>query len=613
MNHHRRAARVRWMLFGIVTVLFAADHFFLPLTRSLEFMVSDALVSAAASSRAPAPGIVLINIDERSLEQMAAEFGRWPWPRSVHAELLENLLAQQPRAIVFDILFTDYDLEHPAGDKYLIDVGVPAENVFFPLHVLAPNEGRGLPLDDWGLQLGFEKTAAARPGAELHFLPSLRPLTETGRVGAISVVEDPDGILRRYAVHFERDGWRIPSLPAKVAAYLGATIPDRADIRLHWDGLPLDREQYSYVDVFGDLARRDPEMFGGLFKDTVVIIGANASSLYDVKVTPVSNLHPGPDILAAALDDLLNDDWLRPVPPALVLLAGLALLAGIAWTFHRGRGVRAGALIVAVAVLAWLVLAWRLLDADRYLPVMPVLFWPALLYVALGLYQTLHERAAREQAISTFGRFIDPRVVTSLVREDSDALRAPPESREVTVLFSDIRGFTTLSETRPPEEIVRLLNRYFASQVEVIFRFGGTIDKFIGDAIMAFWGAPVASADQAAHAVRAALEMTRIVKTFRSELARDGIDFDIGIGLHTGPAVVGFIGAEHRLDYTAIGDTVNLASRIEGQTKGVARVLVSDETRRRCEDAFHFIDHGKFQVKGRTQAVQLYEPREEGS
>ncbi|HEX6927961.1 MAG TPA: adenylate/guanylate cyclase domain-containing protein, partial [Gammaproteobacteria bacterium] len=242
----------------------------------------------------------------------------------------------------------------------------------------------------------------------------------------------------------------------------------------------------------------------------------------------------------------------------------------------------------------------------------PLLFWPLLLYVALGLYQTLHERAAREAAIGTFGRFIDPRVVESLVREDSDVLRAPPESREVTVLFSDIRGFTTLSETRPPEEIVRLLNRYFARQVEVIFRFGGTIDKFIGDAIMAFWGAPVANPDQAEHAVRAALEMTRIVREFRAELAETGIDFDIGIGLHTGPAVVGFIGADNRLDYTAIGDTVNLASRIEGQTKGVARVLVSDETRRRCENTFQFVDHGEFQVKGRAQAVHLHEPLEEG-
>ncbi|MBW3567953.1 MAG: CHASE2 domain-containing protein, partial [Proteobacteria bacterium] len=424
---------------------------------------------------------------------------------------------------------------------------------------------------------------------------------------------DSDGILRRYAVYFERAGWRIPSLPAKVAAYLGADIPARSDIRLHWDGRPADREQYSYVDVFRDLSRETPGQFDGLFTDTVVIIGGNAPSLYDLKVTPVSNVHPGADILATALGDLLHDDWLRPVPNGFVLLAGLLLLAVISWSFHVGRGLRIGGGVLAAALIAWPLFAWWSLHVDGLLPVVPVLFYPALLYVVLGLHQTLQERAAREKTVATFGRFIDPRVVASLVKEDSEVLNAQPESREITVLFSDIRGFTALSETRPPEEIVRLLNRYFARQVEVIFRFGGTIDKFIGDAIMAFWGAPVENPEQAEHAVRAALEMTRVVREFRDELAETGIEFDIGIGLHTGQAVVGFIGAENRLDYTAIGDTVNLASRVEGQTKGVARVLVSDETRRRCADSFHFIDHGEFTVKGRARAVHLYEPHEEGS
>lgn len=595
-------------------LLLVVDLFAWPLTQRLEFIAGDALLSADAARSAPVPGIVLINIDERSLNEMAPQFGRWPWPRSVHAELLENLLKQQPRAVVFDIMFTDYDVAHPEGDKYLIDVAVPASNVFFPLHVPDGHvDGPGLPLDEWGYRLGFDKTAAARPGAELHFVPSLRPLTETGRVGAISAIEDPDGALRRYAVYFERNGWRIPSLPAKVAASLGSDLPARPHIRLHWDGAPEDREQYSYVDVFRDLARAEPELFADLFRDTIVIIGGNAPSLYDLKVTPVSNVHPGADILATALGDLLHDDWLRPVPAPLVLLAGLALLGAVAWSFHAGHGLRLGAVIVVVAAIGWPLLAYWLLGADRQLPVVPVPLYPALLYIALGLHQTLHERAAREAAVTTFGRFIDPRVVESLVKEDSDVLNALPASREVTVLFSDIRGFTTLSETRPPEEIVQLLNRYFARQVEVIFRFGGTIDKFIGDAIMAFWGAPVENPDQAEHAVRAALEMTRVVAEFRRELAETGVEFDIGIGLHTGPAVVGFIGADNRLDYTAIGDTVNLASRIEGQTKGVARVLISEETRRRCGEKFEFIDHGEFKVKGRTQPVRLYEPREEGA
>jgi Adenylate cyclase, family 3 (some proteins contain HAMP domain) len=156
---------------------------------------------------------------------------------------------------------------------------------------------------------------------------------------------------------------------------------------------------------------------------------------------------------------------------------------------------------------------------------------------------------------------------------------------------------------------VDLLNRYFSRQVEVVFRHGGTLDKFIGDAIMAFWGAPAADDQQAEHAVACALEMVDTLLAFKQELGELGQTFDVGIGIHTGPAVVGFIGSEQRQDYTAIGDTVNLSSRIEGQTKGVARILVSSDTVVRCGNAFDFIDHGSYKVKGRTQEVQLFEPR----
>jgi len=143
----------------------------------------------------------------------------------------------------------------------------------------------------------------------------------------------------------------------------------------------------------------------------------------------------------------------------------------------------------------------------------------------------------------------------------------------------------------------------------VIFRHGGTLDKFIGDAIMAFWGAPGEDEKQAEHAIAAALEMSANLERFRQEIGEIGQTFDVGIGIHSGPAVVGFIGSEQRQDYTAIGDTVNLASRIEGETKGVSRILVSAETKNQCADRFDFVDHGFFKVKGRAQEVQLFEPK----
>jgi adenylate cyclase len=208
-----------------------------------------------------------------------------------------------------------------------------------------------------------------------------------------------------------------------------------------------------------------------------------------------------------------------------------------------------------------------------------------------------------------FSRFLDPRVVTGLVEKGETDSTLTGQKREITVLFSDIRGFTTLSEQKTPQEIVDILNRYFSRQVEVIFRHGGTLDKYIGDAIMAFWGAPTEQPDHARRALAAAREMEQTLLAFRKEMGADGEHFDIGIGLNSGEAVVGFIGSpEHRQDYTVIGDTVNTASRIEGATKGRARILVSEATRNAIGPDVTFKDHGFAKLKGKGEEVRLYEP-----
>ena len=202
--------------------------------------------------------------------------------------------------------------------------------------------------------------------------------------------------------------------------------------------------------------------------------------------------------------------------------------------------------------------------------------------------------------------------MSELIGRGAIDYRAEAAAREITVLFSDIRGFTSLSETADPEEVVTLLNRYFTRQVEIIFKHGGTLDKFMGDGIMAFWGAPTAQPDHARRAVTAALEMSAALDEFRGELGALGAALDIGIGLHTGSAVVGFIGSDERLDYTAIGDTVNSASRIEGLTKGLSRILASKTTREAAGEGFDWLDHGLHRAKGRGEELHLFQPRRNG-
>jgi adenylate cyclase len=236
------------------------------------------------------------------------------------------------------------------------------------------------------------------------------------------------------------------------------------------------------------------------------------------------------------------------------------------------------------------------------------LAWAA--YFTFALREYLRERREREQTMREFTRFVNPHVAKEMVAHGG--LSRAGESRQITILFSDIRGFTTLSEKRTPQQVVELLNRYFTLQVEVVFRHGGSLDKFIGDCIMAFWGAPLDDPEHARHAVEAALEMAQVLQRFKHELGEADADFDVGIGIHTGPAVVGLIGSEQRREYTAIGDTVNLGSRIEGLTKGVSRILVSRETMEACGDAFEFKSFGSFKVKGREQEVELFAPAEKG-
>jgi len=578
----------------------------------LENRLSDFFVRQQAQGLQPDPDIVIVDIDDTSLARMQEEAGSWPWPRSVHGELVRGIARQHPAAIIFDILFSEPDQYRPESDK-LFNAALNVDSkIYFPMvRRDTALDASGAPLAQVAPMLGLLRTDQAEENARIAVLPPLVIDPRHWRTGTINFNEDRDGVGRRYQLYTTAHGWLIPSLPARVASDLGYPVLQKEDMILAWRGKAGAFKHIPYADLYDDFSREHPHRKQDEFSGKIVIIGAAATGLHDVRLTPMAGQYPGMEILATALDNLKNGRMMHAAPAWFAPLSAVVLLGALGTIFLRGGNVlRTGLLLAAVSALA-LGGSYVAAGSLYLLPVLAPLLLAWGYYFCCALLEYLRERRAREQAVQMFSRFVNPHVVQELVAHGG--LSRGGESRQITILFSDIRGFTTLSEKRTPQEIVSLLNRYFTLQVEVVFRHGGSLDKFIGDCIMAFWGAPLDDPQHAQHAVAAALEMADVLQRFKQELGEQDAGFDVGIGIHSGPAVVGLIGSEQRREYTAIGDTVNLGSRIEGLTKGVSRILVSRETMELCGDAFDFKPFGSYKVKGRDQEVELFAPRRKGT
>ena len=596
----------RWLALAALFALLAlADYGWLGVTRIIDQRGGDVLLALNARHRPQSDRVVIVDIDQKSLEELNDEAGSWPWPRSVHGELIEQIARQHPQAIAFDILFNEPDVFRPEHDQAFAQAVADHPEVW--LAMTLNSDGVGAVVGELPPAVGARPLGRPAPGARA---PIMLPLVVAQfpaamRGGLINFTPDSDGVGRHHALYGDRSGWRFPSLAARITAAAQRPLPQSGEILLNWRS---GWRHISFSDLYRDGLREHPQRAADEFKGKIVIVGTSAPGLMDFRVTPLDSTYPGVEILATALDNLARGDWLREVQrPAMAPLA-LALIGLLALGFARNIGAQRLLIAVTAVSLAVIGVSWLLLTLDTFVPVFGALtFGWAYYLVATGIAYA-QERARRLRTASMFMRFLDPQVVTELIDQGEIDYRKAAEARAVSVLFSDIRGFTALSEVTAPEAVVSLLNTYFSRQVGVIFAHAGTLDKFIGDAIMAFWGAPVSYPDHAARAVAAALDMSRALEEMRGELGELGAGLEIGIGIHSGSAVVGFIGSNDRLDYTAIGDTVNLASRVEGLTKGIARVLVTEATRDAAGDLFDWRDCGLHPVKGRELGVRLFEP-----
>ena len=610
----------------VVLVAALVDLTWLHRVEPVDLMLGDELMRLRAPSIKADPDIVIIDIDDRALAEMTegvddkdtgqrfSGVGRFPWPRAVYGELIAELEAQGAKAIVLDVELYEPDSQNKTSDDVLNEVVAGTTNTFFPIQTLETvKRGEGVRIAEHAKQLALRSTGTASVDAtipmELPFV--LDPASGAwARTGLINFYNDLDGVGRRYWIDHEIDGYVLPSLPARVARALGWPVPAAETLGLAWPASDKPHRTVTFSDIYFDLQRSKRKRPPDEFKNKIVIIGSTASYLRDFRTTPISSKHPGVEILATAIDNLKQGRQIVSAPNEVRYVIVLLLFASLLFALQRRANLITIVIVLGVGSALIVGGAYAALAAGGILvPVATPLVFAWLFYLLAALRAYLKEQRAKEQRETVLSRFLDGRLVKQLVAEGVKLEDFKSETRTITVLFSGIRGFTSLSETRPAEEIVALLNRYLSLQAETVFRHGGTLDKFIGDAIMAFWNAPTDDSGHAEHAVSCALDMVQTLERFNADLQSGGMaPLDIGVGVHTGPAVVGFVGSQRKLEYTAIGDTVNLASRIEGETKGRTRVLVTASTREAVGASFRFTDWGALAVKGRVAQVNVYAP-----
>jgi adenylate cyclase len=599
--------------------------------------------------------VVIVDVDNLSLDVLRPSLGRYPWARSAWVKVVQYLAVGGARAIAFDFTFPDPDLAHPDSDaafaaaeraagqvvqtltfQQVLDTAEVRRQARFREDSVAMRELRARGYDVRGFPPGSDYQVVIAP---------YRALLEGARaLGVINFTPDPvDGTARRVPLLYRFRGRAYPAFGLAVAMVADSArfdgplawrpdalqlgrvlVPlDQGRMLLNWRGPYRDPQRRDHPETYRiypiaqiihsyDLAAtgETPEVPLAAFRHKVVFIGSSGAGLFDARANPFGPNDPGVVIHATAADNLLTGDFLRRASPAANLAATVlaALLAGIAasfissvwWSVAAGVGLAA-----AYLGLTLLLFGGERIWLDAAVPTLAILLTftggMAVNYFTEGR----HKRQIREM----FSKYVAPEYVAQLA-EDPSSIGLGGRRAELTILFSDIRGFTSISEKLEPHEVIEFLNEYLSEMAAIVKQAGGTLDKFIGDAVMAFWGEPVHHPDHADRAADCALAMQAATAKLAARWVAEGKpDLRIGVGINTADVVVGNIGSvEHKLDYTAIGDGVNLASRLESANKEFhTGIIVSEFTLAKLGDRFAVRALGDVKVKGKERPVAIYE------
>lgn len=592
-----------------------------------ETMFYDNRMVVTADSHRPSDEIAVVLVDQSSIDWGNQEKGwGWPWRRSVYGDIVRFFNLGEAASVTFDILFTEPSVFGVEDDEFFATACQEYGRVVQTVYLDQSQNIRS------GWQQGVALPAFVADDKGFCDDPLLFPIESIASaaavVGNITSSSDSDGSIRRAAAYKQFDSYYVPSLGIAPLFASNEEVPLPQNEPTEGRLLRFQPAIESYVPysaaqilqsyeavLQGHEPLLEPEMFQGMH----VFFGLYAPGLFDICTTPVSAVYPGVGVHITQLDNYLQDSFLQAVPSYITVLLVIlfatlgAVPLSVAEVFKLKKfNVLITIIIFVVCIGLFIFLAYGMFSAGIVLPMMPPLVSIILGFALAFIISYMQEGRQKRYLKSAFRQYLSPVVIEDLIA-NPERLSLGGARRHISIFFSDVQGFTTISENLEPEALTSLLNDYLSAMTDIILESGGTIDKYEGDAVIAFWNAPVDQPDHARRALEAAVACQKKLEEMRSELqTRAGRPFYMRIGLNTGDAIVGNMGSRSRFDYTMLGDSVNLAARLEGLNKQFGTYCMCSQTAKEEAEAagtqLCFRELARAAVVGKKEAVTVYEP-----
>jgi adenylate cyclase len=616
--------------------------------ENLELKTVDLRFRSLGNQEVASQDIVIVEIDDYSIEQLEGDFGRWPWPRLIHGYFVRYMRNAGAKAIGYDIMFQQRNLSDQEGDLFFAEESKKAGNVIHSIFLGNQDLGMGEEEDPNSVHLLNNSIPSA--GSFMSFIQADFPYSElassTRNLGHVANVLDSDGPLRNYLLLADHEGRSIPSFALSIAMSVqGKNVQDiqvsengvvqvgniRTKLNRNWrlpiwfNGGPGSYPTFSYSNIVYSQNQiemgEEPGIDPNLFRGKIVMIGATAQGLFEMFTTPFSGSSDessrtssglrlgkmsGVEIHAHVVDDLLNNRYLIYSPAWLnILTLGLVILSVLFLTFRTGILYAFPGAIALILIYYWIVN--QAFSHRTHMPIIEITIgWLSALVTGIA-YQYWVEGKEKRRIKGIFSKYVSRDVFSELMN-DPEAARLGGQRSLVTVLFTDLRGFTSMSENREPEDIVAQLNEYFSAMVKIVFKNKGTVDKFVGDMVMALFSAPLPDALHADHAVQCAIDMQRELEVLNREWEKRGLPkLACGAGINSGEMIAGNVGSESIQSYTVIGDNVNLGARLESLCKQYSvDIIISEFTKNFLQNDYQIEALDEVKVKGKSKPVKIF-------